>query len=416
MIQKVINFSSEFAIEKDNFSKLDFNNFNLKTTGETSSQSDIYFDNPHHSLGFDQAIRASFTGVKVPPDAAFYSEKCRLERLTLPFEEISDLGEGTLSTIGKKTGVYTLDNSQLEPTFLVTFDKRTMVSEDRALQIEIKYEPALYLLYNNSWTQLRDARNLVLLKVTKGDSAQIGELARYLLTQEAFIIPPEYYILCNEQMEFCAKQSQTKPYLELEATEIESKLSCQSERAYLEMYEFAGEVGLGHFKIEKNYPHLLARGLRVCYIKEHGATTKIVFYGFREPNVIVKSNLVVLNDALGLGCILKRSELKKKDSFTKQLAQSMLLPEACWLDKRKFAFWVENEETGRIYHIVHDKCQNNFREDLSQVEVEYAGTLTQRPPDEEAIIGDVACITGKLVERFSYLNPTVDRKEEWFAS
>ena len=152
---------------------------------------------------------------------------------------------------------------------------------------------------------------------------------------------------------------------DLKNFEIEAKFEAVSRKNFLKIYRYF----MGHnkkFRIEKSFPFIIRRSMLVSFISEskryifaHDNSsgkirTKSFPFVYQELPILLRAE----EDVPGL---LKYRDLKPDSSFI----------------KLKFAFWIENSTTAKLYHIVLDKEFTKSRS-LSQLEIEYAGTLLYR--------------------------------------
>ncbi len=403
-----VNFLNNFYILKDNFSLLNWDSLiglpvNNSKTIDTET---IYLDNKKHSLGFDKILYC-WKNIDTLVD-------------TYELNEIN-CGDGInkvlikdkLSNILKLTSNFTVDNQPLEKLCQTKSSKYYIENKNnKILEIENIYETSYY---NELDIKALDLSKYLLVKIQINNSKLGDKIRNILIDAGAIFIPPLFYVFSNELMALLGKQSGQKPYLEYKDLEIEAKLNSTSSNAFGLIYDFINNNGLVGFEIEKGFPHFLSRGLRVCYLKNNkGLFNKIVFYGFKEPAIVKKASMELVKDNKGLNCILSREEIKEEDKVTEEDILKTAGSEAIWLDKRKMVFWIENKITGRVYHVANDKCISNKTNDLSQVEIEYAGTVKKNSPNKQAIIDDITKITSTLLNKFDFLTPTVVRKEEWF--
>jgi len=77
------------------------------------------------------------------------------------------------------------------------------------------------------------------------------------------------------------------------------------------------------------------------------------------------------------------------------------------------AFWVENQQTSKFYHISLDCCLG-LPGTLYEIEIEYTGRyINSETTREEEIIEDIARLTRTLIEKFPKLKPSQLTKQDW---
>lgn len=207
-----------------------------------------------------------------------------------------------------------------------------------------------------------------------------------------------------------------KPFSkELKDYEIESKLETESEEIFQEIKQFFKE-GMSNFKLPAHFPYTFESASINRYYKNEKGLFKAMLRK-NEVEIVKKSDIEVINDPFGLNCILKRKEIKGNivPIDSEMIISAKLQGE---LYRMRKAFWVENGETNRFYHISLDCCLG-LPGTLYEVEVEYTGRYTKSErtkigkKTEGEIIKDIANITKILITNFPSLRPSQLTKQDW---
>ncbi|MCH7641007.1 hypothetical protein IID22_02335 [Patescibacteria group bacterium] len=220
---------------------------------------------------------------------------------------------------------------------------------------------------------------------------------------------------------------------ELSEVEIESKLIVIDENptAFFNQLITQMRGGLGKFVIRDVFPYVVESGSFNSYFLPKGQSNTEGVKVLARPTVakaVLKSKSEIIQDQYGLGCILKRKEVKgeyfpltedKLEEILREQETNLGMPLVLVgeIARSRKAFWVENKETGRVYHISIDRCQTTGHS-LHQLEIEYTGTsgecLDQAEPQ---IIEDITQLTRKIVETHpSSVRPEPLTKLAWLRS
>lgn len=185
------------------------------------------------------------------------------------------------------------------------------------------------------------------------------------------------------------------------------------------------EGGINYYWAQRNTQGETVEGLKLRFL---GRAIKTVF----------KKSTVIVPDSFGLGCILERQEKKGKvidftqkdyDGILKQAEKDLgPLEFIGYLFRSRRAFWPENVDTGRVYHISLDQCTSYDGRVIYQLEVEYTGRYFDRFRDrfeskkseteiKEIIHAEVAELSHKVLsfcnKNGKYLIPTTLTKFDW---
>lgn len=193
-------------------------------------------------------------------------------------------------------------------------------------------------------------------------------------------------------------------------TEIEAKmlLDADKQNIFHELKnDFRGNKVKG-FSLVKNHEygweyHTLARYI----ITEDGRHIRLN-NDMKTKHVVYKSKQVVMNDPFGLGCILKRREIKKKNVPDNLLNKPFLLSR-----RSRKTFIVQNTKTKSVYIILTDRSSvDGDRKDLYQMEIE---KVCSRPSlsEQKAYVEDIANITNYVIKKYKHIKPTTLTKQEW---
>lgn len=131
-----------------------------------------------------------------------------------------------------------------------------------------------------------------------------------------------------------------------------------------------------------------------------------IFLKGRLKVIIVKDEAEVMDDALGLGCILRRREIKSP----MDQAQGGKAPTVTLYRKRKY-FLVRSKRSGRDYCILIDRCTHGGSS-LFQMELEET-LLKPTKEQENQVAAEIAEITGRIMDTHPELKPTSLTKREW---
>jgi hypothetical protein len=200
-------------------------------------------------------------------------------------------------------------------------------------------------------------------------------------------------------------------------TEIEAKLSISPDRQSLfntikTDFEFNRVRG---FTIKEGFQYTLVNGKISTYLKTNDNRYVRVSTEGRERVVTTKEDSETMNDAYGLGCIVKRKELERKPE------SKLILSDGASLYKKTKYFIVTGNESDRDYHVSIDSCfriNNNWFSDegsLSQIEIE-ATLMNPSKGQETEASKDIANVAKQLIDLHDELAPTTVTKQEWLTN
>ena len=201
-----------------------------------------------------------------------------------------------------------------------------------------------------------------------------------------------------------------KPFhKELKGYEIEAKLEVDTEEIFQRIKQFFKDRN-SEFRLPQHFPYTFESASINKYYRNSKGLFKAMFRG-NEAEIVRKGNPEIIRDPFGLNCILKRKE-KKGDvvPVNSRLIRSAQLQGELY--RMRKAFWVENPQTRRFYHISLDCCLG-LPGTLYQLEVEYTGRYKPEVGREEEIVEDIAKLTKTLIERFPELKPSQLTKQDW---
>lgn len=232
------------------------------------------------------------------------------------------------------------------------------------------------------------------------------------------------------------KDTEGIPAKDVRGYEIESKLLVLDANPFGLFHEIASLMrkGMGKYAIPPTFPHILeSASINSYYISTDGNSltedegVKIL----ARPTVakaVMKTVTEIVDNSEGLDCILRRREDKtpyfptNKAELLKVLnevgrSRGTVLRLAGEFERDRIAFWFNNTQTHRVYHLSLDRCLDD-RKPLYQMEIEYTGTKgTIVPNPEPAVTQDIAEFTKMLIEQFpGQLEPKPIKKLEWLLS
>lgn len=207
-----------------------------------------------------------------------------------------------------------------------------------------------------------------------------------------------------------AKTSGKPFHKELRGYELESKLETNSEEIFQKIKQFFKE-NKSDFRLPLHFPYTFESASINRYYKNNEGLFKAMFRR-NEAEIVKKGDVEIIKEPFGLNCILKRKETKGDivPIDSKIISTAQLQGE---LYRMRKAFWVENQQTSRFYHISLDCCLG-LPGTLYEIEVEYTGRyIDSEDTQEEEIIEDITRITKTLIEEFPKLKPSQLTKQDW---
>ncbi|MBU0534953.1 hypothetical protein KKC62_02185 [Patescibacteria group bacterium] len=248
---------------------------------------------------------------------------------------------------------------------------------------------------------------------TKGNSKKLIGLIEKLKS-DLKVIPviskkgQAYNLLCK----YMYKKDSIFFLKELKECEIESKLVSKTESVFPLVFN-ALRSGKYAYKIPSHFKHVFESSSINQYYKNSKESFKVLL----RPDymsVVRKGKVKVCSNSENLKCILKRSETKQRfENIQPEILKKGRLQGELYRYRK--AFWVENPETRRIYHISFDICQTSERK-LYEMEVEYTGRFAssvQPNVNEQEIVDDIARITKILLSLSGDLRESTLTKREW---
>lgn len=243
----------------------------------------------------------------------------------------------------------------------------------------------------------------------KSFDSLIGEILREI---NAFPVISKKFTAYNFLGLHHIKTSSKPFHKELKGYEIESKLETNSEEIFQKIKQFFKE-NKSNFRLPSHFPYTFESASINRYYRNNEGSFKAMLRR-NEAEIVKKSNTEVVKDPYRLNCILKRKETKGNivPINSEILSSAKLQGE---LYRMRKAFWVENQQTSRFYHLSLDCCLG-LPGTLYEVEVEYTGRYTDsegRQDAQEEIIKDIAKITQTLIEKFPEVKPSQLTKKDW---
>lgn len=194
-------------------------------------------------------------------------------------------------------------------------------------------------------------------------------------------------------------------------TEIESKLMVpgisQQVLHKIKRDSYAGL--LSGFRVLPAFEFTLQKGALLNYVIEPGRKGYTRFSGDEnDGGVTTKDSSRLMSDKFGLGCILKRREIKTDfdSSLYKRPLQTMH-------KKRKF-FFLESMDNKNNYCVMLD-MSTYMKDKMFQLEVENLLFSPTRSEQSRAV-NDIAKITKMILSRYPLLQPTTVSKLDWLNS
>ncbi len=205
------------------------------------------------------------------------------------------------------------------------------------------------------------------------------------------------------------QHTETKARHEVSGVEFESKMDFVGHDPDMALWQIRDVFAnrRGKFIISPGYQYT-DQGASIRRYHGHGA--KVSLKG-NKMKVVQKSNKQVVGKVV-------RTEESKTAGLIETLDDARKLgslpPVTGEIHRAKKVFWVDNLDTGRVYHLSLDRCAATGRPYFYQVEVEYVGTRAELEPGTESkIIGDIEEITDITLSSNSGLKTSTTTKEEW---
>lgn len=258
-------------------------------------------------------------------------------------------------------------------------------------------------------TGREDNYTILEIKEEKPDKNFNDLMMEMLREVNAFPIISKKFMAYNLLGLYHIKTSGKPLYKELKDYELESKLEVDIEECFQRIKQFF-EEGNSDFKLPSHFPYTIESASINRYYRNDQGLFKAMLRR-SEAEIVRKGNIEVVKDELGLDCIIKRKETKGNivPIDSQMMASAQLQGELLRMRK---AFWVNNPQTLRSYHISLDCCLG-LPGMLHEVEVEYVGRHIDSETNEEEIIMDVTNLTSLLIEKFPELKPSRLTKQDW---
>ncbi|MEK6906946.1 MAG: hypothetical protein AABW45_00280 [Nanoarchaeota archaeon] len=377
----------------------------------------IYFNNDEHIIPFENSVKVR----KYMPNAqnnpilndetyfldikeglGNFKQKTRLE---------ANLDEAT-KILNKK---FNFPKNHLRPYVLVEYLRRHYIPKNFS-DIRLTLDSGLryfYLTENNKLIYL-GGEDYTRLEIKEGKSDPKFKNLMEEMIKDLELIPViskkfKAYNLLNL---YHSKISGKKFHKELKDCEIESKLEAESENVFYDIKQtFRNGI---NFRLPNHFPYTFESASINRYYHSTNGSFKAMFLG-NEVEIVRKNEGEIIKDKFGLECIIKRKETKGElvETNSNILTNNSLGGE---LYRMRKAFWIENEDTKRFYHVSLDCCLG-LPGKLYQVEVEYTGKYGEpkeyEKSAEDEILEDIGKITKTLVDKFPSLKPSKTTKMGW---
>jgi len=382
----------------------------------------IYFNNDEHVVPFEYSIKArrylpGFIELPVLDNDVYfldlkmgkgehYKEKIRLE---------ATLEEAT-KIINEK---YSFSEIPLRPYVLVEYLRHHYIPKNTG-GVRITLDTNLkYFFFSKGQREgieigREDDYTRIEIKEQGQSNKDLIILMEELLGRiNAFPIISKKFTAYNFLGLYYVKTFGTPFFKELKGCEIEAKLETDSEKAFQEAKKIFKE-GKSGFKLSSRFPYTFESASINRYYRDNEGLFKAMFRG-DKAEVVRKGNVEIIKNPLNLNCILKRKEEKGNvvPIDSEMIRSAQLQGE---LYRMRKAFWVDNQRTGRFYHISLDHCLG-LSGILNQMEIEYTGTYINTShasnTNEKEIIGDISNIAKILIEKIPLLKPSLLTKQKW---
>jgi len=377
----------------------------------------LYFDNDSHTVPFDLSLKARryIDGIKEHPvldnDNYFVEikggkrEQKHKRRYELSLSQAKGVINEQFSGLG-----------ELRPYVSTQYRRQHYVPKDSVgIRITVDTDVCYYFFPEGSSNGfLIGNENYPRLEIKESNpNPEINEFLQEVLKEfPAFPLISKKFSAFNFLSSHLKIESRKKKSFnkDLCGYEIESKLIVESEDVFRYMRDMF-EKGIMQFQIPAYFPFTTESASINRYYMRNGDVFKAMLKGNRAK-IITKSCDRILSDPENLGCLIKRNEEKGKYAYlwSGLFDNADLIGE---LRRKRKAFWVDNVETDRFYHITVDLCESQEK-DMYQMEVEYTGTYKDPPvTDENEIIRDITDITKIIINKNANVQPSITTKAEW---
>jgi len=237
-----------------------------------------------------------------------------------------------------------------------------------------------------------------------GDQEFFRNFLCVLQRHSGFFCPSEDGVLSNLDMLSRESKSTTPLSQDLKGIELEVKYNVEGMLDFQDLYNFFVS-DCADFEVQREYPHILERGLMLYFVRNPAMVRKYVSFGLEKVMVSDKDDSVS-----GRNFLMHRPEKNRLVDLV-DLDENLTIEKA--VDKKKRVFWVASKDTGRIYHVAMDKCFYDGNT-LRQLELEYAGATSNSVRGLfNDVITELQMLYSIVGRRYAGLIKTRLRKQEW---
>ncbi|MCL5239116.1 MAG: hypothetical protein M1286_01420 [Candidatus Marsarchaeota archaeon] len=376
----------------------------------------IYFNNQEHELPFEVLIRArryadGHLDGHIDMETAFTREvKVEIE----PGNTEKEREAGTFGSIMAENAKITkvLSNPITSPLvpYVATSYERTHYGVGDGCRVTVDNDVRYYVMEGlTAIPMATEDGTRVEVKTQNGyGNAAATKIKEALAAVNAEPIIQKKVAAYNLLCEHLRSRSGARP--PAYEIEIESKLLLSGEHQYV-IHSLKGDFlsgAVNDFEIFPEMPHTLERGKIYRYLfADDGVIRRINKGEGLDMTYTTKGGREIVDDAFGLGCIVKRRETERAvpASLERTVGRS--------LERRRKYIVVRKKSTGDTYSVQVDVSAYE-RERMFQVEIE--GLAPDSPGAASRTAEDVALLTRFAVRKYPFLSPTKLTKEEWLRS
>ena len=412
----------DYSISKSSIARLisELNSRTAEIDLDKDFNHTIYFNNYEHELPFGLSVRARRHSPYALP-THFRLDK----REKWLLEKKQSEGDGSsskerekfslrklMSVAGSKVQDLNL-TSPIVPYTADSYDRTQLeLKQNNKIRITIDKDTEFFWfssgLNGESIGKENRARVEIKMPPDNVDSREVRDLIELLSDNGARIeIGKKYagYRKLGKRLRELAKMP-----VEESDTEIEAKLSLDGQEQSIFhkiKYDFYDGIFRG-FHVSDRFPWTVETSAVHLYdFSDEGKISRV-----SSKNITTKSDEEVMKDDFGLGCILKRTEIKIKDDCMDGNINILdSLPNTI-IKRRKY--FLAEDAAGETYCISIDDS-SNMRRHLFQIEVERT-LLSPSKKEERAAVAGISRITYGISKRYPSLKPTTLTKAEWLSS
>jgi hypothetical protein len=383
----------------------------------------VYFDNADHELPFEHSMKARhYTALRAaslftlnPQDMWIMELKSEIESSEQLLRKKERAEMPLADLLGRFSSLDAIDATRLSQPlvpFLADSYYRThyLVSGNNGFRVTVDTQP-IYYLFTEPLVATQCGKEDYVRVELKISDPNVGQ-ASISAVLDALNAVGAAPAVSKKDMAYnmISAYLRAKHYSPIPEsdTEIEAKLSLNGNQQHVFnqiKHGFAAGAFPG-FRLIETFPFTQVGGKLNSYaILPNNDYQRISIKG-EQKVLTVKDEAEVVDDALGLGCILRRREIKSPVDP----AQEGKAPTVTLYRKRKY-FLVRSERSGREYCILIDRCVHGGSK-LFQIEVEET-LLRPTKEQENQAAAEIAEITGRILDMHPGLKPTSLTKREW---